>query len=375
MTNNLTKDIGRPQIHFIVWGLFITWEVVFVGLFFGEFGHPISYISHYSIILFLFYLHALILLPWALINNNQALWRVPVIILLETCGFILLSFIVDKWLIELGFLKKAGTLTLNLQYVMKSLYRELYFLGCSTGYYYLVTFLKEKRKTEDLEKRHVAHIFEKQKAEEEIMKAQNAFLLSQINPHFFFNTLDYLYHNVLDSAPESAEAISILATMMRFAIDADKVGSFIKLGDEIEQVENLIYLNQLREQLAIKFQVDEDAREVRLIPLVLLTLAENIFKHGSLKNHREGAVIRIWIAGASLNIETENVIQVHGNLSRSGNGLKNIDSRLKHAYGKNVYFNYGTDHANRFKVSLKIPLSKTSPFASFSYPSANIDII
>jgi len=367
MMKSLTKKMGGPGIHVISWSIFITWEVVFVGLFFGEFGNPITYVAHYTLIIILFYLHVLFLLPWALKSVIQAIWRIPLIFLLETLGYLLISFIVDRLLSKHGFIHVKNDLTLNLQYVLKILYRELYFLGFSTGLYYLIRYQREKRKSTDLEKRHLSDIIAKQKAEEEISKARNAFLLSQINPHFFFNTLDFLYHNVLATSPESAEAISVLANVMRFAIDADKVGEFIRLGDEIEQVENLIYLNQLKEPLAIKLIVEEGVKDIRLIPLVLLTLTENIFKHGYLKSPENEAIIRIGVIDTDLKIETFNLIQRSKVILKTNSGLKNIKARLLNAYGKQISFEYGTDNEDRFQVSLTIPLSVLNSFGTFSY--------
>jgi two-component system LytT family sensor kinase len=373
MTTKMRNAIGKPKIHLLLWGLFITWEVVFVGLFFGEFGHPITYSAHYSLIIALFYAHVLFLLPWALNKNQQALWRIPLTLLVETGGFIILSFLTDYLLIKYGYMKVQSQLILNLPYVLKTLYREFYFLGFSTGLYYLTTYLQEKKKTGELERRHLIDIIEKQRAEEEIVKAQNAFLISQINPHFFFNTLDYLYHNVLETSPQSAEAISILATMMRFAIDADKVGEYIRLGDEIEQVENLIYLNQLREHLAIRLEIEDRVRDIWLIPLVILTLTENIFKHGYLKDPNLEAVIRISMDEENLVIETVNHMYHKNEIIKTGDGLNNIEKRLKNSYGKGVFINNGSSKKNNFQVSIILPLSVLTPSESFLYPSADID--
>jgi two-component system LytT family sensor kinase len=365
--------IENHKIHLLFWGSFITWEVVFVGLFFGEFGHPLTYSAHYLLIIILFYTHASLLLPWALNREQQAFWRIPFVISVETGGFIIFSFLVDHLLINYGYMKVQNQLSLSLQYLLKTLYREIYFLGFSTGLYYLTTYLIEKKKTGELEKRHLIAIIEKQKAEEEVIKAQNAFLLSQINPHFFFNTLDYLYHNVLETSPKSAEAISILATMMRFAIDADKVGDYIRLGDEIEQVENLIYLNQLREHLAIRLEVEEESRDIWLIPLVILTLTENIFKHGNLKEPSLEAVIRITIDEENLCIQTTNLMYQQRESVKSGNGLLNIEKRLKNTYGKDILMKYGSLDKSIFDVNIVLPLSVLSPSGAFLYPSLNTD--
>jgi two-component system LytT family sensor kinase len=374
MIKNFTNWFRIHRIHFVVWSVFIIWEVVVIGMFSGVFGHPLNYAFHYLLIIAVFYIHASRALPWALVNLNQSIWRIPLVALMEITAFILCSYIVDKGLIWAGSLQSQGPLVLNLQYTLRTLYRELYFLGFATGYYYLTTYLKEKMKTSNLERRNFRDIIKRQKAEKETAKAQNAFLMAQINPHFFFNTLDYLYHNVMEVSPKSAEAIEILATMMRFSTEADKFGEYIRLEDEIEQVQNLIYLNQLREPLAIILAIDNEAvGDIYLIPLVLLTLAENIFKHGNLKSKADRASIRIWLTEDDLCIETDNLINEKYSSLQSHTGLTNMAKRLNYAYGDNIQFSYGSHENGQFKVSLAIPLSLLTFGGTFLYPSTDTD--
>lgn len=367
MINILLRGLQRYRLHILVWGIFILWEVVVIGLFAGLFGHPMTYLAHYLLIIALFYLHATFALPWALRQVGAAFWRIPLIAIVEIGSLILLTYCVDLGLMKAEILRSDMPVSLTLVYVFRTLYRGLYFLGFATGYYYLITFLDERKRISELEKQHYLEIIKRQEVEEQLVKAQNAFLLAQINPHFFFNTLDFLYHNVIDISPASAEAISSLATMMRFAIDADKIGDYIRLGDEIEQVENLIYLHQIRQPLSLELQVEDYAREMQIIPLVVLTLAENMFKHGYLRAPEHKAIIKIWMNGLILCIETENMIGNQRHSQTSHTGLINIASRLRNAYGSDVILEYGREDNGRFKVRLSLPVHVWNASSIFSY--------
>jgi two-component system LytT family sensor kinase len=368
------KDwIVKYREHLIAWSVFITWEIVVIGLSSGVFGHPITYLTHYLIIIILFYNHALLVWPFALSKKRHPLWMIPVFTGIEVATFIVLSYAVDKLLITSGVLNNHTGFTFTVPYMMRTLYRGLYFVCFATGFYYLRTFVDQKKKSIDLEKQNFEEIIKRRIVEEERTQAQNAFLMAQINPHFFFNTLDYLYHNVIELSPKMGEAIEILSAMMRFAIDAESIGNFILLGDEIEHLENLIYLHQLRKPLYINLEISEEVRHISIIPLVILTLAENIFKHGDLSDGGKIAEISIHIKGEQLHIRTHNAVNFEGPSERKGTGLKNVSKRLRNAYGEQLTLHYGVDETNYFSVNLMIPLFLLTNALTFSYPLTSAD--
>ncbi|WP_184547775.1 sensor histidine kinase [Mucilaginibacter sp. FT3.2] len=358
------KWIGRYKIHLLIWTLFIFYETVVIGLVFNVFGHPLTYALHYIAILLLFYLHADFVLPWSLKEKKAAFWKLPFVLIVEVSLFILTDFFIDKWLIRIDIIHSPVPLELTYLYSLKVLYRCVYFWGFATGYYFLMTYNKEKRKTNELEQQHLKDIINSQKAEQELTKAQNAFLKAQINPHFLFNTLDFIYHNIDASSPVAADAVIVLTDMMRYAIDADKMGEFIALGDEIEQAENLLYLSQMRKNHPLGFRINynKDVRTIQIIPLVLLTLIENILKHGNLNEDKHEAIVNLYVESQFFHITTSNLVN-HKPLKLnavSNTGLKNIEKRLRYAYGNDVKFDYYTDNAGLFKLHLSVPLEQLS---------------
>jgi len=353
-------SLKKYRYHFLVWALFIFYETVVIGLVSGEFGNPLTYAAHYALAISLFYGHAIYGMPWAMSSYRNSFWRVPLVFLLEISVFIFSSFFIDKLLIAGHFLSSSAPLKLSFLYCLRMLYRGIYFLGFATGYYFFVTYINEKRKTDKLERQWLNDIIYRQKSEQELTKAQNAFLQAQITPHFLFNTLDFIYHNIFTISPVAADTIIALSEIMRFAIDSDKMGDSILLEDEISQVENLLYLYRIKKNngITVDLNVSEDTSGIKLIPLVLLTLVENIFKHGDIDSPKEKASIHIYVNNKQLVIETDNLVGYKKNHERTGFGLSNVQKRLKYAYGSDIEFTHGCDDFNRFKVALAIPLDE-----------------
>lgn len=359
MNRAIIKWLYTNKIHIIIWVLFIFYESFVIGLIVGKFGNPITYIGHYTIILSLFYCHSNIALPWAMKHKIDTYWRLPLIIILQMGLYIICTHFVDRFLFYINAITPLTKITLTYQSGLKSLYRGLYFLGFSSGYYFLITYLKERKKTEVLERQRLNNIINQQKTEKELATAQNAFLRAQISPHFLFNTLDFVYHNIYSLSEVAGDAIITLSDMMRYSIDSDKMGDFINLQDELIQAENLIYLFQLRKnhELGIKFNYSDEIRELKFIPLVLLTLVENIFKHGNLSPQSPDALIDIYIKDETFILETSNSSNQNGNKNGLHSGLSNIEKRLKYAYGNEITFHHYTDNSSIFKVQIQIPVT------------------
>jgi LytS/YehU family sensor histidine kinase len=170
--------------------------------------------------------------------------------------------------------------------------------------------------------------------------------------------LDFIYHNIVEVSPFTAEAIIMLAEMMRYAIDADKMGDFISLGEEIEQVSNLQNLNQVRkeEEIAFRFTYQHEVWVLNFIPLVLLTVAENIFKHGNM-TQQQPASLDVSIVAERLVIRSFNQSNNPVRQERGGTGLVNIGKRLYNAYGEAAVFEYGPDAMGNFEVLITVPLT------------------
>ena len=361
MAYMLTNWTVKNKAHIITWLLFIVYETLAVGLAFNSWANPITYIIHYAITVYLFYLYAEKLFPFAFGRKFNVIVLVPLVALIQLTLYIVLHYLADKFLIFSGFIKTDKPYPLDKVFLIKNAYRGFFFMGFSTGYYFLKTYLQERKRTTDLEKAQLNAIIKQKNTEQELFKAQNAFLKAQINPHFLFNTLHFIHTKVSVSSPEAAEAVIALSEMMRYALGSDEQGGTIILEDEMEQVINLISLFKLRKSspLYLKAEFEENTKQLPFIPLILLTLAENMFKHGQLHDANHQAILKVYIESDMLIFETRNLSHPQKS-NREHTGLANIKQRLIYAYGESVHFEYGTDAEEFFTLKLGVLLAQLS---------------
>ncbi len=117
--------------------------------------------------------------------------------------------------------------------------------------------------------------------ENEYLKSQNAFLSYQIQPHFFFNTLNSI-HALIDISKDDAKQTLIdLSRLMRYVLNVSEQDE-VPIKQEIEFLKNYCDLMRLRisDNFDFKFDVSILPKNHLIAPLLLIVLVENAFKHG-----------------------------------------------------------------------------------------------
>lgn len=221
-----------------------------------------------------------------------------------------------------------------------------------TGLPLLIAYLTSLR--DDQKQRRV---LERQKMELEIENslANFNFLKAQINPHFLHNTLNFFYARALPVSAELSEGILCLAEIMRYALNETGPDGKALLDDEIAHLSNLIKINQFRfnNQLNVDFEVTGDTSGVQIVPFVLITLAENAFKHGDLKSATYPITIRIKVENKGLYFFCSNKKRPGSKDKTTGIGLQNIRKRLDIMYGNNFTY-LVKDDPDFYTAELKI---------------------
>lgn len=106
-------------------------------------------------------------------------------------------------------------------------------------------------------------------------------LKQQVNPHFFFNTLNNLYALSLRQAPETPETVLQLAELMRYVIYKAK-DERVQLQEEVKYLRDYLDLQRIRlhQNADIDLAVNLSNPELAVPPLLFIILVENAFKHG-----------------------------------------------------------------------------------------------
>jgi two-component system, LytTR family, sensor kinase len=350
------------RIHIIAWAAFIVWETVMVIYFLGLIGTFGNYAIHYTINIALFYTYAL-LLEKATTFPNQAVWKVPLVVISTILIYLGLVTGVDVLLNTYTNILPGELPSLRIR-ITKVLYRGSFFLLFSTGYYFLRRFIKEKTEKSRIEKQRFQMLLEKEKMEKELAMSKNAFMKAQINPHLLFNTFEFVHQKLSAHSPEDAKVMLYLSDMMRFAASTQHNEGFVYLSEEIAQCENLIALHHITQgAIYIELASGPDLDEIKLIPLVLLTILENMFKHGNLNDVENKATIAVYTFDGKLHIESRNLPRSIKSKVGFGSGMDNINNRLKYAYHQNAEITAGIDEEGFYTLNISISLNalSTSP--------------
>jgi len=202
-------------------------------------------------------------------------------------------------------------------------------------------------------------IFEQWKWVQELKKEKSntelSLLKTQMNPHFFFNTLNNLYALTVKNSPQAPEVILKLSDMMRYTIyDGEK--ERVKISEEIEYLNNYIELHKIRYKKSVEIIFNHDIDiNLTVPPLLYIILLENAFKHG-IETLTENAFIHINLYEDTdyIYFEIENNFDPNERNSTGGIGLQNLKRRLSLLYDQQHELNIDVTN-NSYKTLLKIP--------------------
>lgn len=325
------KFLKDYKIHFFCWAFIIVWEVLLVEMMFHTNGDVSVYATHYADIILLVYLHAYFIKKMRRRVNLLSLVLLSFVLYFPIYIY---SHKIAQDVLELFVGKTRFSVdAINKEYILRNAYRGFIFWGFSWGFFFLDSFIRQQKKSHQLQLDKLNALMDKAKAEKQVFALENAYLRSQINPHFLFNTLDFIHYQVDKAAPEAGEAVIRLGRMMRFALNTKSFDEDIILGDELEQVKNLIYVQEIKSDTkqSIELYYDDEVVKIEFISMVLMTLVENIYKHGDLR--QEPAKVKLLFIDGNLIIETTNRVHAIKSIPSTHVGLKNIKERIKLKYG------------------------------------------
>ncbi len=188
------------------------------------------------------------------------------------------------------------------------------------------------------------------------LEAELDLLKNQINPHFFFNTLNNLYGLTINNSEKAPEVILKLSEMMRYTIYKGKE-EFVTLEEELNYITSFISLQKIRllNDSKITFSKYIENPKYKIVPLLFIILIENAFKHGAEKIEKTAFVSIHLIENSSevcLSVENS-FLPSKEQENGQGIGLNNLKRRLFLLYPNKHELT--TDiNENRYTSALKI---------------------
>jgi LytS/YehU family sensor histidine kinase len=171
-----------------------------------------------------------------------------------------------------------------------------------------------------------------------------AFLKSQINPHFLFNTLNTIYILAYQQSVQTPDAILKMSDMMRYML-YESNEERVPLSKEIYYIRQLMALQQLRmkDPMCFDFSVTGEVENYRVAPLILVNFAENIFKHAVLNDESNPAIMHLKLEGEQLSLYSRNRINNALKDDEGGIGLANVKRRMELIYPHRHHFKIESD--------------------------------
>lgn len=129
------------------------------------------------------------------------------------------------------------------------------------------------------------------KAEIKSKDAQIEALISQINPHFLYNTLQLIKTESLKgNSREVSDTVNCLSRFLRYTINNRKL--YVPLYEELEHIRDYveIYRKRFPEKYTLVIRAEEGTEEIMIPKLILQPVVENAIKHGMSKKNEPGII-------------------------------------------------------------------------------------
>jgi Putative regulator of cell autolysis len=334
----------RWLYHVLFWFIYN----LFVGfLFFNLYGitEPAFYLLMLLFLpgeLLLTYFNFYVLMPRLLFAGKYVRYALVLLLCITTISF--LNTFIHRLNVSLGSPYYAVGVEFSFRNILSRNFELFSLISVTTGMKLAKDWLLQLQWIREKEKQY--------------LETELNFLKSQINPHFFFNTLNNLYSLTLKKSEQAPEVVLKLSDLMSYMLYESNTPK-IALDKEIMYLKNYIDVEQLRfgRRLEVQFDVSGPTEKVAVPPMLLILFVENSFKHGTRHIiHHIKIRISLGVHDGFVHFRVENPVGNQFTVSdQTGIGLKNAQRRLELLYGNQYTLDMHTKD-NQYIVSLKIPV-------------------
>ncbi len=195
-------------------------------------------------------------------------------------------------------------------------------------------------------------------------------LEAQINPHFLYNTLSTITWMARKVEAQNIEHLAFMLSKF-YRLVLSKGNSIITVKDEIDLLKAYVEIEKTRYDniFQVKYDLDREALDYRIIKIILQPIAENAINHGiapkgykgtmivRLKQDSENLYFSIIDDGVGIN---KNVLHsiYKGEIVKkrdSGYAIQNVMERLNAVYGKKAHISIFSRPGIGCSVTIVIP--------------------
>lgn len=341
----IAKNTIAFKYHFFFWVCYFLINFVRWGSYFNDYSYSLkSNLVEFPLHILIVYFNIYYLIPKLLLKKKYLTYFSVLLLALGLhysirtgLNFYLVSE--NIWPEAIGVQKPF-----SFNHILAVSIGELYVLSLTAAIKFTVEFLNERTKNQQL--RELQY------------QTELKYLKAQMQPHFFFNTLNNLYALTLKRSSEAADVVLRLSDFMKYVIyDAKK--KEMPLLKEITYIDNYIALEKLRHgaNFDANIAITGDIDDVQVPPLLFLPLVENAFKHGVKDQDNPSITIDFERLDKQLIFNILNYIDPGQAQQKPGGiGLVNLKRRLDMQY-KERYSLKSQTRNNNYIVTLIIPIA------------------
>jgi two-component system LytT family sensor kinase len=198
--------------------------------------------------------------------------------------------------------------------------------------------------------------------EKALLQARMDALISQINPHFLFNTLNTI-SSLIRFDPDMARTVLLkLSNILRRRLKAQV--HFSPLRQELDFIDDYLDIEVVRfgrEKLQIRKEIDPETLDMVVPSMILQPLVENALRHGiapkieggtiTLRAKRGKGRLVVEVIDDGVGISEQRQTEVYG----SGIGISNVRERLKVVYGQDFLLKIDSQPGMGATIRFEIP--------------------
>jgi two-component system, sensor histidine kinase ChiS len=182
----------------------------------------------------------------------------------------------------------------------------------------------------------------------EQLRTEAAWLQSQIQPHFLFNTLNTIVSLQEIESDRATRLLEEFSSYLRGSFKDQHVNRVVPLAEELELVQSYLYIEKERFGERISVDLDIQHKEMYLPPFTIQPLIENALRHGILKRSRGGTVglsitvegdfYKVLVTDDGIGMEQEKIVDILQLKKKpgSGVGVSNTHRRLIQLFGEGL---------------------------------------
>lgn len=213
--------------------------------------------------------------------------------------------------------------------------------------------------------------------ESELEKKQSelAFLQSQMNPHFLYNTLESIKGiAVVRGVSEISDMTAAFANIVRYSVKGVDV---VTVNEELNIVKSYVQIQQIRfeDRIDVVYDVSEEVLNSRILKMILQPIVENAVYHGLEPKIEKGC---LWISGYisengdivikvkddGTGIDHDALADINEMLTREKDpgsydgtriGVFNVNNRIKLYYGRQYGIEIESVPGHGTEVTIRYP--------------------